>query len=90
MRASLLCAVPALRSRGTKLPSSWAHDQRLETAPLLRAQPWAGLAEAVLRPLPPDWRYSIEKAFSDFGEALGKILGGGQREGVRRLGRRGF
>ncbi|KAI3430995.1 hypothetical protein D9Q98_009397 [Chlorella vulgaris] len=54
------------------------------------SHPWSGFAEAVLRPLPPDWRYNIEKAFSDLGEAVGKLLGGGQQGARHRTGRRGF
>lgn len=50
----------------------------------LVCQPWSGVAEALLSPLPPDWRNNIEQAFSNIGEALGKMLGGGGKEGGHR------
>ena len=42
-------------------------------------QPWAALGDALLRPLPADWRFNIQQAFSNLGEAVGKLLGGGQQ-----------
>lgn len=46
-------------------------------------QPWSGVAEAILKPLPADWRHNIQQAFSQMGEALGKLLGGGEGQKVR-------
>lgn len=39
--------------------------------------------EALLRPLPPDWRHNIQQVFSSIGEALGNLLGG--QQGERRV-----
>ncbi|PRW20299.1 hypothetical protein C2E21_9144 [Chlorella sorokiniana] len=50
--------------------------------------PWSGVAEAILKPLPADWRHNIQQAFSQMGEALGKLLGSGEQKISR--GRRGF
>lgn len=44
--------------------------------------------DALLSPLPADWRHNIQKAFSDMGEALGKLMGGGQQGGQRVSERR--
>ena len=43
-------------------------------------QPWSQLTEALLKPLPADWRYNIQQAFSSLGEALGKMMGDGQQK----------
>ncbi|KAI7836022.1 hypothetical protein COHA_010106 [Chlorella ohadii] len=51
--------------------------------------PWSGVAEAILKPLPADWRHNIQNAFSQLGDALGKLLGAGEGQKISR-GRRGF
>lgn len=43
-------------------------------------QPWSQLSEALLKPLPADWRYNIQQAFSSLGEAFGKMMGDGQQK----------
>ena len=62
---------------------AWCHElgrpASTNSLALSCLQPWSGFAEAVLRPLPADWRYNIEQAFSNIGDALGKLLGGGQQ-----------
>ena len=45
-------------------------------------QPWSGVAEAILKPLPADWRHNIQNAFSQLGDALGKLLGAGEGQKV--------
>ena len=57
----------------TKLEVPFAH-------PLSRLQPWSRLSEALLKPLPADWRYNIQQAFSQLGDALGKFMGDGQQK----------
>lgn len=58
------------------------HDY-VAIALLPSAQPWSGVAEAILKPLPADWRHNIQSAFSQMGEALGKLLGGGEQAGQK-------
>lgn len=58
------------------------HDY-IAIALLPPAQPWSGVAEAILKPLPADWRHNIQSAFSQMGEALGKLLGGGEQAGQK-------
>jgi hypothetical protein len=47
---------------------------------LSRLQPWSRLSEALLKPLPADWRYNIQQAFSQLGDALAKFMGDGQQK----------
>ncbi|KAL4451346.1 hypothetical protein ABPG77_009418 [Micractinium sp. CCAP 211/92] len=52
------------------------------------SHPWAGVADALLRPLPPDWQHNIQQAFSQLGDAIGNLFGGAAKQGQRF--RRGF
>lgn len=74
---------PSLLLLHAPLPaiSPTSHPALLPAAVL---QPWSGVGERVLQILPPDWRTNIQQAFSSMGEALGKLMGGGQ-EGGRRV-----
>ena len=73
--ACLRC-VPAL----ARLP---APARLLPTTLPCVPQPWSGAVEALLRPLPADWRHNIQSAFSSMGAALGKLMSG-VSEGVQR------
>ena len=46
----------------------------------LGLQPWSGLGEALLKPLPPDVRHNIQAAFAAVAEAFGNLFGGQQQE----------
>lgn len=74
-RMPALC-VPAL----ARLP---APARLLPTTLPCVPQPWSGAVEALLRPLPADWRHNIQSAFSSMGAALGKLMSG-VSEGVQR------
>ncbi|WPT12162.1 hypothetical protein PSENEW3n2_00003820 [Picochlorum sp. SENEW3] len=71
---------------GSKKRSSRSTTQE---EPLQGSHPFMGALDALLRPLPPDWQYNIQRAIGAFGETVGRILPN-QNEQKLRIGRRGF
>eukprot|EP00890_Picochlorum_soloecismus_P004290 jgi/Picsp_1/4862/NSC_02227-R1_---NA--- len=56
----------------------------------VQAHPWGGALENLLRPLPADMRYNIQRFFGGVGSFIANILPNQNNQGQIRVGRRGF